>query len=108
MVENLKLLRTRSKLSQQRLADLVGVTQQSINKYENHGVEPDIYTLKKLAKCLNTSVDFLIGHTKERSIIENIQNITGEEILLIEDYRKLTAEEKESIRLILQNYTREK
>ena len=47
MVKNLKLLRTKYNISQQQLAELVGVSQQSINKYENHKIEPDIQTLIK-------------------------------------------------------------
>ncbi|MGN0501777.1 MAG: helix-turn-helix transcriptional regulator, partial [Ruminococcus sp.] len=35
MVKNLKLLRTKKGLSQQQLADIIGTSQQSINKYEN-------------------------------------------------------------------------
>mgnify|MGYP003300352704 CR=1 FL=1 len=39
MLKNLKSLRLASKLSQQQLADVIGVSQQSVNKYENHSVE---------------------------------------------------------------------
>lgn len=42
MVKNLRKLRTSSGISQQQLADIIGTSQQSINKYENHSVEPDI------------------------------------------------------------------
>ncbi|MBQ8922805.1 MAG: helix-turn-helix transcriptional regulator [Oscillospiraceae bacterium] len=41
MVKNLKTLRTKFRLSQQQLADVIGVSQQSVNKYENHNIEPD-------------------------------------------------------------------
>ena len=36
MVKNLKFLRTNKGLSQQQLAEVIGTSQQSINKYENH------------------------------------------------------------------------
>ena len=45
MVKNLKYLRTRYGISQQQLAEIAGVSQQSVNKYENHNIEPDIRTL---------------------------------------------------------------
>ena len=57
MVENLKKLRIKHKISQKQLADVIGVSQQSINKYENHNIEPDIDTLKSLANYFNTSID---------------------------------------------------
>ncbi len=46
MIKNLKALRKEYNISQQQLANIIGVSQQSINKYENHNVEPDIETLK--------------------------------------------------------------
>lgn len=49
MLENLKLLRSTAGISQKTLADSIGVSQQSINKYENHNIEPDIATLSRIA-----------------------------------------------------------
>jgi len=45
MLRNLKQLRQEYHISQQRLADAVEVSQQSINQYENHNIEPDIAVL---------------------------------------------------------------
>ena len=58
MVKNLKYLRTRYGISQQQLAEIAGVSQQSVNKYENHNIEPDIRTLTAFADFFHTSVDF--------------------------------------------------
>lgn len=49
MLKNLRLLREESGMSQRQLADRIGVSQQSINKYENHNVEPDIGALIRMA-----------------------------------------------------------
>lgn len=108
MVQNLKVLRIRKGISQQQLADVIGVSQQSINKYENHMIEPDISTLMALADFFNTSVDYLIGHTEIDHIIESVQHydLNSDEILLIDGYRKLVKEEKESIQLIIKNYNK--
>ena len=57
MLPNLKLLRKEYGISQQRLADVLGVSQQSINQDENHRVEPDIRVLSALADYFNTSID---------------------------------------------------
>lgn len=108
MVQNLKALRIRKGISQQQLADVIGVSQQSINKYENHMIEPDISTLMALADFFNTSVDYLIGHTEIDHLIESIQHydLNNDEALLIDGYRKLVKEEKESIQLIIKNYNK--
>ncbi len=67
MVKNLKKLRAEYGISQQQLADVIGVSRQSINKYENHNVEPDIETLGAMADYFNVSIDYLVGHDNARS-----------------------------------------
>jgi len=107
MVTNLKYLRNKKNVSQQKLADSIGISQQSINKYENHNIEPDIATLKKLASYFSTSIDFLVGHTEIDHIIEPVDkcDLTADELAVIEGYRVLTQTQKESIHLIIDNYT---
>jgi len=106
MINNLRILRNKKGISQQQLADVIGVSQQSINKYENHKIEPDIQTLIALADYFNTSVDFLIGHTDIERKIEYVQSyyLNADEANLIELYRQITPKEKESIELVMKNY----
>lgn len=106
MVENLKKLRAKKGISQQQLADVIGISQQSINKYENHNIEPDINTLISLADFFQTSVDYLIGHTEIDHVIEPVKqyDLNREESKLVDDYRKLSSEEKESILRVIANY----
>ena len=61
MVKNLKKLRTEKGISQQKLAEALGVSQQAINKYENQNCEPDIDMLIAMADYFGTTVDYLIG-----------------------------------------------
>ena len=110
MVKNLKYLRTRYGISQQQLAEIAGVSQQSVNKYENHNIEPDIRTLTAFADFFHTSVDFLIGHTEVEHRIEHVQqyDLNRDEARLLQAYRLLTPEEQESIHLIMENYNKNK
>lgn len=110
MVKNLKELRTQKHISQQQLANIIGISQQSVNKYENHSVEPDINTLIKIAAYFNTSVDYLIGNTDINRIIENVEkyDLNTEEGELIDSFRKLNTPEKESIKIIIKNYLSKK
>lgn len=107
MIKNLKALRNKKGVSQQKLADAINVSQQSINKYENHKIEPDIQTLIKLSNYFNTSVDYLIGHSDIDRVIENVSHydLNADEAFLIDNYRKLSKKQKDSIRLIIENYT---
>lgn len=106
MVKNLRTLRTSKGLSQKQLADIISVSQQSINKYENHNVEPDIETLIEFADFFNTSVDYLIGHTDIEHKIESVRpfDLNSDESALIAKYRLLSAKKKESIHIIIDNY----
>ena len=106
MVKNLRLLRTKKNISQQQLAEIIGVTQQSINKYENHKIEPDIQTLIKMAEYFNTSIDYLIGHTDIDHVIEPLFrcDLNNEEVTLIENYRKLSKKQKRAIFILTESY----
>jgi transcriptional regulator with XRE-family HTH domain len=99
MVQNLKCLRIASGISQKALADVVGVSQQSINKYENQGVEPDIATLIRIAEYFNTSVDYLIGRSiaQDQFEITQAHALSGEERRMLETFRKLSDRQKSCI-----------
>lgn len=89
MVRNLKSLREEHGLSQQRLAELIGLTQQAVYKYERTSIEPDIDTLIALADVLHTTVDHLIGH--DNSSAPDIK-LTDEEAKCIRSLRKQSPE----------------
>lgn len=99
MLPNLKLLRKEKGISQQRLADAIGVTQPSINKYENHNIEPELEVLKRLADFFNTSIDYIVGHTDVKQKIEHTEYyaLNDREAALIKMYRNLTDFKKQCI-----------
>ncbi len=102
-MENLRILREQTGLSQQKLADQLGLTQQSIHSYESGAYEPDISTLKRFAAYFDTSVDYLIGNTDIRHKIEKVEKyeLNKEEIHIIEKYRILSPKLRKSLQLIL-------
>lgn len=106
MVKNLRLLRESHGISQQKLADAIGLTQQSINKYENHKIEPDIETLIRIADFFHTSVDYLVGHADVQGTSEGVPvyRLNADEVNLVNQYRQLTLKEKDSIHLVMENY----
>ena len=107
MLKNLRKLREEKGISQKQLADVVCVSQQSINKYQNHNIEPDIDTLIKMADYFETSVDYIIGHSKIRRKIESVTSydLNIEEAGIIDEYRKLSQKQRVSVKLIMENYT---
>ena len=107
MLENLKALRESAAISQRQLAEAIGVSQQSINKYENHNIEPDIGTLIRIADYFNTSVDYLIGHAALRHRIENVTKyeLNTEERHLIDRFRKLSRKQKTCVSTVIDSYS---
>lgn len=105
MVKNLKALRTQNKVSQQQLASVLGLSQQSINKYENHNVEPDIATLIAMADYFHTTVDHLVGRepSKEEPLCVSI-----EEQALLANIRKLTTDEQLFLSKMIRSYLSER
>lgn len=93
MVERLKELRTEFNISQQQLANVIGVSQQSINKYENHNVEPDIETLKAMADYFNVSIDYLVGYEKETKDSENSAELLRIFNLMTNEQQKIYLEQ---------------
>lgn len=107
MLKNLRLLRLSCSVTQKALADAIGVSQQSINKYENHSIEPDIETLIKIAEFFGTSVDFLIGNTDIQRKIEKVSEfqLNEDECNILNNYRRLTSKQKEFVSLLMNSYT---
>lgn len=102
MLENLKKLRDETGTTQKQLADAVSVSQQSINKYENHNVEPDIATLVRIADYFNTSVDYLIGNGGAPGAAHLA--LTPDEVRLVAGYKALSPRQRQSIRMVMENY----
>lgn len=95
-MKNLKKLRKERELSQQQLAEVFSVTQQSIYKYENSLAEPNLKTLMQMADFFHTSVDYLIGNNDEEVIV-NVAPLTQLEVNHLEMYRKLSAQDRKHI-----------
>ncbi|MBO4894854.1 MAG: helix-turn-helix transcriptional regulator [Clostridia bacterium] len=102
MIKNLKSIRTEFKISQQQLADAIGVSQQSVNKYENQDVEPDIDILIKIADFFSVSVDYLIGRTQSREFAAS--SLSKDEKLILSKFKTLTKKEKDIIKLVIENH----
>lgn len=107
MLTNLKKLREDASISQKTLADAIGVSQQSVNKYENHNIEPDIETLIRIADFFETSVDYLIGHTSVRRKIEEVHifELNDRESKVMEQYRALTSKQKACVNVVMDSYS---
>lgn len=60
--EQIKQLRKKQNMTQERLADLLGISAQSVSKWENHLTAPDISLLPAIASVFQVSIDELFGY----------------------------------------------
>ncbi|MEX2803625.1 helix-turn-helix domain-containing protein [Streptococcus sp. H31] len=58
--KNMKLLRKKQNLSQERLAEKIGVSRQTVAKWEAGSSLPDVLSCAKLAECFDVSMEDLL------------------------------------------------
>jgi len=72
----LKNLRKQRGLTQEQLAETIGVSCQAVSKWETNSSYPDISLLVIIANYFDVSVDYLLGHdtSKQNEEIKNVCN----------------------------------
>ena len=80
--ERLKNILQDSDISQLKLAQELGYTQQAVNRWCNNITEPDNKTIVDIAKYLNVSTDYLLGN-------DNSLNKNEEELREIDTLKRL-------------------
>ena len=79
--ENLKKIRKEKGLSQEELAEIMGVSRQSVSKWEQNLGYPEVEKLLLLSNKLNISLDSLMStEITQKSNLEN-KTITGEIVI---------------------------
>lgn len=79
LADNMRFLRGRRGLSQQRVADDLIITRSRYAKYEEGASEPPIELLQRISRYFHVSIDLLVGVDLQRSRVE--------ELLKLPDYR---------------------
>lgn len=76
----IKECRQKAGLSQEKVAELVGVSRQAVTKWESDQSAPNTENLFKLAEILGTTVDFLLtSETDSRSVAEQVYQLFKED-----------------------------
>lgn len=92
--ENLKKARQDAHMTQQYVADKIGVAKNTYSNWENGTREPNIIKIKALAKLFGVSVDYLVG-MEENPVVYELQAKYGEEhfAAYMDALRKLTGDD---------------
>ena len=105
--ERIKNQRTRAGLSQERVAELVGVSRQSVTKWESGQSAPSTENLFRLAEIFDTTVDMLLDIPDEKNAQSpdqaQIKELTSQIQYL---YRVESARKAEADRVRIENEKR--
>ncbi|MDW0112244.1 helix-turn-helix transcriptional regulator [Sporosarcina saromensis] len=87
--DRLKRLRQNKKLSQQEMADFLGISRQGYGKYENGSSQPSFEMLEKLSIFFGVSTDYLLGTSENKAIVAGQEiNLSEEEFILFNELKK--------------------
>ncbi len=67
-------LRKKNNLSQEELAEKLGVARQTISKWELGETSPDLKQSKELSKVFNVSLDELVDNELKSVLVEKVSN----------------------------------
>ncbi len=89
-------LRKESSMTQQAMADAIGIHVNSLKKYEAGQAQPSLDVLKKIAKAMRVSTDFLLFEEHERGPDDEMT-------LQFEAISQFTEEEKKITKALLES-----
>ncbi len=72
LAENIKTMRRERKMTQEQLAEALGVTVGAVYKWESKASMPEIRLLLEIADLFEVSVDSLLGYEMQSSAIDDI------------------------------------
>lgn len=117
--ESLKKVRKEHKLTQQDIADVLGVDRSTYTFYETGKTSPSIQTLQKLSNIYNVSVGYLAGYEenhpelKAKHVspsmnapdVDPIALLAKDEQIMLMCYRVLMNDKKQEILKYIKNLT---
>ena len=65
-------LRKQEKITQEKLAEIIGVTRQTISNWELNITKPDLSQIQKISKLFHISIDELLDNDVQNIIVEKV------------------------------------
>lgn len=87
LLDRLKELRAKTRLTQAELAQKLDVTQQAVGRWERGQTSPDYETLKRLSVLFDVSVDYLLDNQPPQK--DSLPSLTPKESRHLQKYRAL-------------------
>ncbi|MFD1316997.1 helix-turn-helix transcriptional regulator [Loigolactobacillus coryniformis] len=104
--QKLKDLRSKKHVTQQEIADFLGISRPAYTAYESGKRQPDYDILKKLATYFNVTTDFLLGQNQtpewaDKRDTTDLKKFLDDDTGMTYDGDNLTEEENEQLRVAL-------
>ena len=98
-MNNFKAIRTKRKITQSELANVINVKQETISAYESNKALPSCEALLKLADYLNTSTDYLLGRIEDDSPLTgfNFKDMNPKTYKMINNFIMLKDNQKDDV-----------
>ena len=80
--DNIRSLRGKQKISQEKFAESLGITRGRYVKYEDGTSEPPYEILKKISKCFHISIDLLLSVDVRKIDVNSLLKLEDNRILL--------------------------
>jgi transcriptional regulator with XRE-family HTH domain len=100
--DRLKELRKQKGISQGELAELIDVHFTQVSRYERGETKPNAEAMTKLAKALNTTVDFLMNGTAD-DVIQDA-GLEKELISRFKEVQELQTDDKRTVLSLMDAY----
>ena len=97
--ENIRNFRKKNDLTQDDLAIRLGVTYQSISRWENGATYPDLELLPAISEALSVTVDELLGMPQREKETELSESTQGALRLVIAEAKLAGMDRKEFLKL---------
>lgn len=95
MGERLRALRKENHMTQQQVADRIGVSSSVLSTYEAEDRHPSYDVLLKLATLYNVSTDYLIGRESIRSL--DVSDLDDHEVATIKEFIDIIRKNKKHL-----------
>lgn len=92
--ERFSQLRKQHGLTQQQMADVVGIHISQVKRYESNEAQPSLEILKKVATAFNVTTDWLVFEENEREPQDELR-------LKFETIAQMDEEERRSVLILL-------
>ena len=106
--QRLKTLRKERGITQQQLADGVGISKGGLSYYENAGRTPDISILERFADYFGVTTDYLLGRTNaqtQKAKLQAVCNHTGlsdKSVILLSDLKENSPAQLRAVNFLLE------